>query len=185
MIKSKQDYKEYLDADKFALKRKGIRAWLFVLDPIWCYQQLLRKCEYYRNCKKSLPCKMYLFYLRFRLKLMSLITGFFIPLNAVGPGLCIVHIGPILIANNVTIGRNLRISIGVVIGEKMGSDNIPQIGDDVILEPGSKIFGKIHIANGIHVGANSVVNKSFTEEGVIIAGVPARKIKDNPNYHCQ
>jgi serine O-acetyltransferase len=70
----------------------------------------------------------------------------------------------------------------IVIGEKNGSENVPIIGNNVSIAAGAKIFGKIVIADGIYIGANAVVNKSFTESGIAIAGVPARKIKDNPNY---
>ena len=91
-------------------------------------------------------------------------------------------IGSIVISNGAKIGSNLRINVGVVIGENKGIENAPTIGNHVIIEPGSKIFGKIEIADGIHIGANAVVNKSFLESGIVIAGVPARKIKDNPDY---
>ena len=42
---------------------------------------------------------------------------------------------------------------------------------------GAVIIGNIEIADNIIIGANAVVNKSFKEEGITIAGVPARKIK--------
>ena len=44
--------------------------------------------------------------------------------------------------------------------------------------PGAKIFGNVQIVDGIAVGANAVVNKSFLEPDISIAGVPARKISD-------
>ena len=40
-----------------------------------------------------------------------------------------------------------------------------------------KITAKIKIADGIKIGANSVVTKSFLEPNITIAGVPAKKIK--------
>ena len=43
---------------------------------------------------------------------------------------------------------------------------------------GAKIFGNITIADGIVIGANSVVNKSFLEPNITIAGVPAKKISN-------
>jgi serine O-acetyltransferase len=52
----------------------------------------------------------------------------------------------------------------------------PQIGNNVYIGPGAKIFGEIVIADNIAIGANSVVNKSFYEKGISIAGVPAKKI---------
>jgi serine O-acetyltransferase len=113
---------------------------------------------------------------------MRLRSGFFIPINVVGPGLCIAHIGPIVISNGAKIGSHVKINVGVVIGENKGIENVPKIGNNVIIEPGCKIFGNIQIADGIHIGANAVVNKSFLEPGIVIAGVPARKIKNNPDH---
>jgi len=143
---------------------------------------LLRRVEFFSNCKNSLLWKPYIVYLKLRLRNLQIKLGFTIPINTIGPGLCIVHRGPIVIANNAKIGANLRINIGVVIGEDRGLWNVPTIGDSVTIEPGCKIFGKIQIADGIHIGANAVVNKSFLDPGIVIAGVPARKIGNNPDY---
>ncbi|MEK4268049.1 MULTISPECIES: hypothetical protein [Bacillus] len=58
---------------------------------------------------------------------------------------------------------------------------MPTIGDHVWIGPGAKLFGNIKIANGITIGANAVVNRSFTEENITIAGVPAQKVKEAPH----
>lgn len=176
MIKSKEDYLEYLKADRLAMGRKDICCCFFLLDPIWAFMRLLRKVEYYWNCSNNSVSKYYLLYLRFKLKCFQLILGFTIPPNTFGPGLVIHHHGTIVIHNNARIGSNARINVGVVIGENNGSDNVPYIGNNVVIEAGAKIFGKIVIANDIHIGANSVVNKTFNEPGVVIAGVPAKVI---------
>jgi serine O-acetyltransferase len=55
----------------------------------------------------------------------------------------------------------------------------PKIGDNVYFGPGVKIFGPITIADNIAIGANAIVNKSFTEPGITIAGIPAKKVSDN------
>ena len=41
----------------------------------------------------------------------------------------------------------------------------------------AKVIGNVHLANKIKVGAGAVVVSSFLEEGITIAGVPARKIE--------
>jgi serine O-acetyltransferase len=74
------------------------------------------------------------------------------------------------------LGANIRINADVVIGENNGEDNVPMIGNSVVIEPGAKIFGKSTIADGSHIGANSVVNKSFNEPNVVIVGAPARVV---------
>ena len=53
------------------------------------------------------------------------------------------------------------------------------IGDNVTIGCSSVILGGVHIANGIAIGANSTVNKSFFEENICIAGCPAKKISNN------
>lgn len=54
----------------------------------------------------------------------------------------------------------------------------PTIGDNVFIGPGARIFGEITIADGVVIGANSVITKSFLEPYVTIAGAPARKISE-------
>lgn len=56
------------------------------------------------------------------------------------------------------------------------------IGKHVYIGPGAKIFGDIYIADDIAIGANAVVNKSFTTPGITVAGVPAKIISDKG--HC-
>jgi serine O-acetyltransferase len=176
MIRSRKDYLDYLEADRLALGRSGWTRALFVVDPIWVFQRLLRKVEYYTNCKRGLMYKPYLFYLKFKFNQYKLLLGFTIPPNVFGPGLCIAHYGTIIVHNNARLGANIRINADVVIGENNGEDNVPMIGNSVVIEPGAKIFGKITIADGIHIGANSVVNKSFNEPNVVIVGAPARVV---------
>jgi serine O-acetyltransferase len=177
LIRSREDFFVYLKADRNAMGRHGYWRCFFIIDPIWAFVRLLRKVEYFTNCKISLLARTYLFFLRFRLKLMQLILGFTIPPNVLGPGLNLPHYGTIVIHNNARIGSNCRINVGVVIGENNGAENVPTIGNNVVIESGAKIFGKIEIADGIHIGANSVVNKSFTIPNIILVGAPARIIK--------
>jgi len=177
MIRSKDDYVAYLEADRQAMGRNGTTSCFFLLDPLWAFLRLLRKVEYYRNCSCGSIARYYLLYLRFKLKIYQLMLGFTIPPNAVGPGLKLPHYGTIVIHDNARIGSNARINVDVVIGENNGSDNVPVIGNNVVIEAGAKIFGKITIADGVHIGANSVVNKSFVEPDTVIVGVPAKVIK--------
>lgn len=105
---------------------------------------------------------------------------FSIPINCVGKGLCIAHIGQIIINPYASIGENCRIHVGVNIGADARISNaVPIIGNNVYIGAGAKIFGQIEIADGIAIGANAVVNKSFLEENISIAGVPAKKIGTN------
>lgn len=177
MIRSRDDYLRYVDADRLAMARSDFLRTFFLIDPVWSFLLNLRKLEYYNNCKFGLFSKIYIMFLRFKNKIMQLILGYTIPLNVIGPGINLPHYGPIIVHNNARIGANCRINICVVIGENNGCHNVPKIGDGVVIEPGAKIFGNVEIANGVHIGANSVVNKSFMKENSVIAGVPAKIIR--------
>ena len=98
--------------------------------------------------------------------------------NVFGPGLAIVHYGTIVINSAVRIGENCRIHACVNIGASGGSVEAPQIGNNVYIAPGAKIYGNIKIANNIAIGANAAVGKSFEEDSIFIAGNPAKKIKE-------
>ena len=69
-----------------------------------------------------------------------------------------------------------RIHACTNIGSSRDDVSAPQIGNNVYIGPGAKIFGDIVIADNIAIGANSVVNKSFYEKNISIAGIPAKKI---------
>lgn len=174
MIQSKADYKFYLEEDRKALNKKRKFPIPFIEDEVWKFQRLMRKIEYIKNCKGSLY-KPYRYLLMVRYKKMSIRLGFTIPINCFGYGLGIAHYGTIVINSKVKIGNYCRIHTSTNIG---GSDeNVPTIGNYVFIAPGAKLFGKIRIADGVEVGANSVVNKSFEEPCVVIAGAPAKVVK--------
>lgn len=174
-IQSKQDLKAYLDADRIALKRKGKRPEF--KDLIWKFQICMRKREYIKNCKSGIFWNSYEKILSFKYLILSLLCGYDIPLNVFGKGLRIAHRGTIIINGNTQIGDNCTLHAMVNIGTVPGLQNAtPTLGDNIYIAPGVKIYGKIHIASGIAIGANAVVNKDFNEENITIAGVPARKI---------
>ena len=53
----------------------------------------------------------------------------------------------------------------------------PVIGNNVMMGAGAKVIGNVTIADNIKIGAGAVVASSFTEPGITIGGVPARKLK--------
>jgi serine O-acetyltransferase len=185
MIESKKDYKLYLEADRISLDRKkNISIYeriidIFTPDDIWEYQRALRKTEYVKNCTHGLIGKVrYAFVLR-RLRLLGRRLGFYIFPNNFGPGLSISHPGMIIVNTFARIGANCRIHPGTVIATQAGPiSKTPRLGNNVYIGPGVKIFGEIEIADDVAIGANSVVNKSFLEPGITIAGIPAKKISD-------
>lgn len=182
MISSKKNYKEYLLRDRIALNinPKSLEYKIINIispNPIYTFQKRMRKLEYYTNCRNNgIIMKLYIAYLRYRYKKISIKLGFSIPINVFGPGLSIVHYGTIVVNKSVKIGSNCRMHACVNIGASGGDSRAPKLGNNVYIAPGAKIFGDINIPNNTAIGANAVVNKSFKEENTIIAGIPAKVI---------
>ncbi|ACL15957.1 LbetaH domain-containing protein [Methanosphaerula palustris] len=179
MIRSKDEYLFYLEADRVALNRQRKRPKLFG-DEIWRFQRLLRTVEFYENCRTSLFWKPFLVYYSIMFRLFGLLLGYTIPQHVFGPGLAITSVGTIVVNSCVRVGENCRLHVCVNIGSRAGTDTeAPQIGNNVCIGPGAVLFGQISIADNITIGANAVVTRSFTEEGILIAGAPAKKIECN------
>ena len=49
------------------------------------------------------------------------------------------------------------------------SGGVPILGNNIYIGPGAKIFGKIQIVDGCKIGANAVVNKSFSEKKFVVS----------------
>lgn len=94
-----------------------------------------------------------------------------------GEGLKIWHEN-IIVNRFAQLGNNVNLHGNNCIGNN-GKDieKCPKIGNNVDIGYGATIIGDIVIADNIVIGANSLVNKSFTTPGITIAGVPAREIK--------
>ena len=84
--------------------------------------------------------------------------------------------GGIIINDNAIIGDNVKFHGHNCIGNNGKNNKAPKIGNNVDIGIGSVIIGNISIANNIIIGANSIVTKSFDEEGITILGNPAQKI---------
>ncbi|GAU07372.1 serine O-acetyltransferase [Desulfoplanes formicivorans] len=163
MIRNKKQLCEYLRADAAALGLEGKNP-LTTINLIWRYQIVLRKIEYYINSEKSKKIFFRPFYYlqRIQFEVLGILLGFTIPPNVFGPGLAIVHRGTIVVNGNARVGSHCRIHVCVNIGASGGNTEAPQIGDNVYIGPGVKVFGNIKIADNITIGANAVVNKNFS-----------------------
>lgn len=190
MITSKDDMNRYIIADQKSLGKYPVSRLQHIASilytSIWKYELMLRKTEYYVNCKNG-GVNKYLNKLRVRrLIAYGYKLGFTIPVNVFGPGLCICHVGTIIVNDYARIGSNCRIHAGVNIGnsaplgESWVPDNTPVIGNNVYIGPGAKIYGKIKIGNNVAIGANAVVNKDVPDN-VTVAGVPAKIISNKPS----
>ena len=184
-MKTREDLKVYLLADQKARfgDVSGKRLFLAKLKAgsMWSYNVILRKLEFNKECGNYLRT----IYYKIRLRGLSVKTGWDVSEGVFGPELCIVHRGTVVVNPNAHVGNNCRIHIDVNIGADARTGKAPIIGDDVYIAPGAKIFGDIRIADGVAIGANAVVNKSFLTEMISIAAVPAKKISDTGNPHIK
>ena len=120
-------------------------------------------------------------YLVYKLRLNSVQNKYalHIPLNTCGKGFKKMHIGPVLINDKVRVGKDCSFHINTAIVAGGRDNGAPTLGDHVVVGVGAVILGSIHIADNTAIGANAVVNRSFEEGNIAIAGVPAKKISDN------
>ena len=182
MIDCKETYIRYREQDRIALGRKQDRHPRLFADEIWKFEILLRKVEYYTNCKKDFVSGIMNKYYKFKFHRLSVKLGFTIPINVFGEGLSIPHYGTIVVHGNARVGRNCRLQEGVTIGATNGSHEAAKIGDNCYFGSGAKVIGAVTIADDVAVGANAVVTKDITEPGTSWAGVPARKISDKNSH---
>jgi serine O-acetyltransferase len=104
-------------------------------------------------------------------------TGCDLALGAViGPGLRIEHRSDIVIGMSAVLGSDIDVYNGVTVGKRRPpSDEMPTIGDRVMLAAGAKLLGNITIGDDVVVAANAVVLDDV-EAGATVAGVPARPV---------
>ena len=118
----------------------------------------------------------YLWYIR-RRNVLGNRLGLEMSTELIGKGLMIYHFNNV-VNTNAVIGENLHLHGGNVIGNAGNGDmRCPVIGNNVMMGAGAKVIGGVTIADNIKIAAGAVVVHSFTEPGITIGGVPARKLK--------
>ena len=90
-----------------------------------------------------------------------------------------MHVGSILINGRAAVGKNCTFHINTAVVAGGTNDDVPILSDGIVVGVGAVILGGVFLAKNIAVGANAVVNKSFTESDIAVAGVPAKKISNN------
>lgn len=86
------------------------------------------------------------------------------------------HALGIVIHPNVIIGDNCKILHGVTIGGRSQYEEVPVIGNNVLIGANSIIIGPVKIGDNAVIGAGSVVLHNVNP-GETVAGNPAIKIK--------
>ena len=177
IIQSREELKEWLSIETKHYPSNFLKELLLVGENavLKRHQILLRKAEYYTNTRKRIRSIFY----RFRLSRFQCKYAMHIPLNSCGKGLRVMHVGPILMNGKVRLGENCSVHMNTSLVAKGTDDTAPVLGNGVVVGVGAVVLGGVYIADHIAIGASSVVNKSFEEPNIAIAGVPAKKISNN------
>lgn len=187
-IKTKEDLKEWLamDAVHYASQQKGFLKTLkynLIATPrmdqkyIWAFVKTLRYSEYHMNNHGMWHTIARTYYL-WKLRKLAYKTGFQIAPNAVGPGLQLIHFGPINVNENCRIGRNATLYWGVMMGWKGAGQPCPQIGDNAFICSGTKIIGDVHIGDNVTIGQNCVVTKDVPSNSLVVTQQPRLIIRE-------
>ena len=181
-INSKEELKEWIkyESSKYP-SGGGIRKILSISegDVLKKHQVILRKTEYFLNTGNKICAAFY----KLRLNRIQNKYALHIPVNTCGKGLKIMHVGPVLMNGRVTVGRDCSFHINTALVAGGTNDDVPHLENGVVVGVGAVILGGVHLAENIAVGANAVVNRSFDEPDIAIAGVPAHKVSDNGTTH--
>lgn len=152
------------------LKREPIRIILH-------YLVLSRKCDFYNYHRNGIINKIkYFYYISVRNRIGEKL-GLEISTENAAPGLLVYHYNNVVNGGSI-IGKNCHLHGNNCIGNAGPQDlRCPVIGNNVMLGVGAKVIGNVTIADNIKIAAGAVVVTSFTEKGITIGGVPARKLK--------
>lgn len=150
-------------------------------DSVFIFRFLKHLRLYEKNIKEKttiITIIKRLYHLRYYQKYASKL-GYCIGDGVLGKDVVFYHRGSIIINPDARVGDGCRFHGDAVLGvAHTGDKGCPRLGKNVDIGAGAKILGDIYIADNIVIGANAVVTKSFTESGITIAGIPARKIRD-------
>lgn len=93
----------------------------------------------------------------------------------IGEGCVFQHNGlGVVISDHAVLGDRCMVYQHVTVGAlEDGSEEVPTIGDDVVIGAGATLLGLIHIGDGAKVGAGAVVLRDVPS-GATAVGVPAK-----------
>lgn len=181
MISSRQELQFFLQADRMMNRGQftcGLKDRLVALiapDWIMRYLRLLRTEEYYGANR---PKSILRLFNKVRLHRLAVKLGFSIAPNVFGYGLVIPHYGTIVVGGGNCIGRYcvLHTSTCITAGKK-------KIGDALYMSAGVKVVKDIELGDGVSIGANSMVNKTFAQSNCLLGGVPAIYLKETSVWY--
>ena len=169
IIKTKKELRFCLMADNMMNRGSFKIIWkqrlknLLRPDISMKYLRCMRKLSYYKYKKNPLWIYYHCKYLRLGLRL-----GYTIGHDSCGYGLVLPHYGTIVIGMKNTIGNYAMIHVGTLF-----TTDERTVGDNLYLATGAKVTTGMNLGNNVTIAANSVVTKSFVDDNILLAGMPA------------
>ena len=182
MIESKAELKFYIWADRIMngyTTEPSFRSLIcdvLMGGGIKEYLKAMRCYSYYKRQKGVLSKLMRHFY-GFRFRKLGQKLSYSIGEDVFGYGLLIPHYGTIVVGGSNRIGNFAVLHTSTCI-----SDKESVIGNGLYLSTGAKITKGITLGDGVMISANSVVNRSFGGN-VLIVGTPAREKSQRPIWY--
>ena len=175
MISSKKELRFFISADRLMAGKpikKGWKEW--VLDIIYPnyilgYLRSMRYVAYFLNTEKKGASAIRYFYHKWNFQRLGVKLGFSIGPNTFGYGLVVPHYGTIVVNGGTRAGKYCVLHTSTCIG---GAGNV--IGNALYLASGATIMGpNVTLDDNVSIATNSMVNKSFSEPNILLAGTPA------------
>lgn len=183
MIRTRKELDFFIKADKLMNTgtymfnfRQKLSLWLG-FSPTLKWICLMRKTHFFKHQDSFLHRLFYYFY-KFRFRHYSKKLGFSIGEDVFGYGLVIPHYGTIVVGDTNRIGNFAVLHTGSCITE-----NGVTAGDGLYISTGAVITKKVSLGNNVIIASNSVVNKSCTQNNVLLAGSPAKPVKDTQTWY--
>lgn len=188
MIRSRADYKRYVRCDMRSRWGNRERPSLYervsswFVPAEWRFQLYLRRAEFRLNSSNRLVRSTLGTFWAIRAKRYGHKCGFVVAPNCFGPGLCLTHVGTVVVSPGARFGANCRVQAGVNIGsfsrfdENWTPKNAPVFGDNAYIGPGAKAFGPITVGDNVALGANAVVSRDVPDNATVVG---ANRVLEN------
>lgn len=172
-IRNKKELEFYLMADRMMNRgrfKESAVTWLkkhLLPDYIMLYLEALRKLSYYSHCS-GIHNILFRSFWRIRHYRLGVKLGYDIGQDVLGYGVVLGHPGTIIIGASNRIGNYAVLHTSTCI-----SNNGKRIGDGLYLSAGSVLTRQLTLGNNVQIGANSLVNKSFDKDNIMLGGAPS------------
>ena len=182
MIRTKKELSFYIKADYMMNRGYFSPSWkrrLFTLifpDYIMDYLCAMRKYHYYKHLDGG--GKILSLWYKMRFRKLGIKLGYSIHEDVIGYGLVLCHHGTIVVGGENHIGNYCVLHTSTCVAQ-IGKE----IGDGCYLSTGVKITKSLKLGDNVSIGANSLVNSSYPEGNIMIAGSPAKVIKTEQAWY--